>query len=176
MKNKLLLLFFAATTAFIISCEKDTFLSETSELGNIATRTSDTGSEEVLTGGGGGLRPDCRRGRQIDPARLPQAIHDDIAANHAGVDIRGAVIRDGRVRTFAVALTDGTVLIFSANGRFLSECDFTPRTPRDSIWTGPRDSIPHGPRDTIRTGPHGPRDSIVRGGPGRGPGRDRGPR
>ncbi|HMQ48961.1 MAG TPA: PepSY-like domain-containing protein [Saprospiraceae bacterium] len=79
----------------------------------------------------------CLRGDTIDLTELPQAVYDYVAENYAEESIVMVVLKeDGK---YAVELSDGTALIFDAEGVFVVVC---------GEWAGP--GGPQHGRDCMR--------------------------
>ncbi|MCB0661843.1 MAG: hypothetical protein KDC24_03810 [Saprospiraceae bacterium] len=163
MKNKILIVLAVAVVGFIISCEKESVNPQTTEL--LATGGGGVGED-----GGDGTaesRIPCLRGTQIRPAQLPANVLRLLNARFPDLTIDYVIAN--RERGYAVAMSNGLVLLFDTDGEFVKVCR-RPRPDRDSTMTnGPRDTIMHGPRDTIRgprdtiRGPRGPRDTTIWG-------------
>lgn len=69
-------------------------------------------------GDGGSNR--CLFGDSLVVSDLPQAALDYVAANYADLTITAAVVKPSG--KFGVELSDGTVLLFDADGNFVEEC------------------------------------------------------
>lgn len=85
----------------------------------------------------------CLHGADTDVTTLAQSILDYVTANYAGTTIeKAATKRDGAI---AVKLSDGTILIFNADGEFVNECE-RGRGPRGPRGGGNGPGGGHGPR------------------------------
>ena len=83
-------------------------------------------------GGFGGPHPHphfggCMKGDTVDIATLPVAITDYVTANYPDATISVAVVKPSG--KFGVELSDGTMLIFDADGVFLTLCGQCPGGP-----------------------------------------------
>ena len=93
-----------------------------------------TENRDCMNGGDRGRRrhgdPDhdrghrCLAGDSIDVSTLLPAISDYVTANYAGETIASAVVKPSG--KFGVALSNGVVLLFEADGTFIKECDGNP--------------------------------------------------
>lgn len=90
-------------------------------------------NQECLGGGNGseGHHPrphrGCMRGDTIDLATLPAAVYDYVAANYPDATIAVAVQKPSG--KFGVELSDGTTMIFDAEGVFITLCGQCPGGP-----------------------------------------------
>ncbi len=78
-------------------------------------------------GGQGGPNGGCALGDTIDIASLPTTVTDFVTANYTGETVTVAVVKPSG--KFGVELSNGTVLLFTADGTFIRECDGTPVGP-----------------------------------------------
>jgi hypothetical protein len=101
-------------------------------------------------GNGPGPNPGgCMRGDTLAITDLPAGVTDYVAANYANTTIQ-TVVSKRQGLAFAVELSDGTVLIFKADGTFVGTCTGNgPHGPGNGPG-GPGNG-PHGPGN----GPHG---------------------
>lgn len=108
-------------------------------------------------GGGGGVFR-CLQGDTVDVSELPQAATDYIATTYPDLTIQTVVHKThGDREGWAVELSDGTILLFNAEGEFFHICgDF------DGSGGGHGDGDGHG-------GGHGGHDGDNHGGHGDGP-------
>ncbi len=73
-------------------------------------------------GGGGGVFR-CMRGDTVDVSELPQAAADYVTATYPSLTIQTVVFKQHDNRTgYAVELSDGTILLFNAEGEFINLC------------------------------------------------------
>lgn len=74
------------------------------------------------TGGGGGVFR-CMNGDTVDVSELPQAAADYVTANFPSLTIQTVVFKSHGDRTgYAVELSDGTILLFNADGEYVHTC------------------------------------------------------
>ncbi len=62
----------------------------------------------------------CMRGQEVATSDLPQGIIDYVDANHTGETIDLATTKPNGI--FAIKVSDGSILLFDADGLFLREC------------------------------------------------------
>lgn len=81
----------------------------------------DHGDGDHNGGDGDGDHPNrCMFGDSLTTADLPQVALDYVAANYADATIAAVVVKPSG--KFGVELSDGTVLLFDADGAFIEEC------------------------------------------------------
>ncbi len=114
------------------------------------------------TGRNGGIFR-CMRGDTVDMSELPQAAADYVTANYDGLSIQTVVHKTHHQHEgWAVELSDGTILLFNADGVFFNLCgDFD----GDGDGHGDGDGDGHGGHH----GGHGDGDHGGNGGNGGGP-------
>lgn len=118
MKKILLGAFALCAVALYTACEKDSQLSDLQSSSLLA----------VDRGGGSDTTNLCMRGDTVDVSALPQAAADQIAADYPNATIQTVVEKhDGKA--YAVELSDGTILIFKADGTLIGTCDDLPFGP-----------------------------------------------
>ncbi|MGI9159113.1 MAG: PepSY-like domain-containing protein [Saprospiraceae bacterium] len=101
----------------------------------------------------------CLGGDTLTITDLPAGVADYVAANYATTTIQ-TVVSKRQGLAFAVELSDGTVLIFKADGTFVGTCPDQP-----GPGNGPHD--PGNGPGSPGNGPHDPGNGP--GGPGNGP-------
>ena len=110
--------------ALYTACEKDSQLSDFQSSSLLA----------VDRGGSGDSTNLCMRGDTVDVSELPQAAADQIATDYPNATIQ-TVVKKHHGKAYAVELSDGTILIFKADGSLIGTCD--------TLSSGPH----HGPGD-----------------------------
>ncbi len=123
------------------------------------------GGECMGTSRGGGMGVfRCMRGDTVDVSELPQAAADYIAANYDTLTIVTVVFKEHGNRTgYAVELSDGTVLLFNAEGEFFNECGDFPGGGPGGGGPGHGDHGGHHGNQGGDHGPNGPQGGCTAG-------------
>jgi hypothetical protein len=105
---------FVLVSLLIASCAKDSLNTDQLQSSNLATS---------LRGGGGGndMGQHCMYGDTLTVDDLSQAILDYLAAEYPGETVVTVVSKHNGALV-AVELSDGTVLLFNADGEYIGEC------------------------------------------------------